>query len=320
MDAEPTGNNGRAPTSAREETDVRDDTRGRGPLAPRLMATSPRRRVKQLEKLRKLVMASALRRGILGAVGFVVLWEVLTRLDEWIGVATPIVGELPPPSSVIDALWGVVAQSGFWGSAYMTFRRVIWGFFAAMVVGIPFGLLMATSRRLKDVFFPPFEVLRPIPPLAWVPAAIIFWPTTELSITFVTFLGAFYTVVVNTVGGAEQIDRRYLLAARSLGARPPTIFSRIILPATLPSIATGAVVGMGITWEVVVAAEMISGGGQGLTTGAGGGLGFLIWNSYIGGALTQVVIGMFALGLLGYFSSTLIRLLSNRLMPWRRAT
>jgi NitT/TauT family transport system permease protein len=151
-----------------------------------------------------------------------------------------------------------------------------------------------------------------------VPAAIIFWPTQELSITFVTFLGAFFTVVINTVGGAEQIDRRFLLAARSMGADKKTIFRRILLPATLPSIATGAVVGMGITWQVVVAAEMISGGGGGATTGGGGGLGFLIWNSYLGGAIPQVVVGMIGLGVAGYMSSAIVRSISIKLMPWKR--
>jgi NitT/TauT family transport system permease protein len=262
---------------------------------------------------------ATIRRGIVGIVGFLVCWQLVTSLDEWIGIVMPIFGRIPAPSSVIDTMTTLVAQSGFWISAYQSFTRVLWGFLVAMVVGVPFGLLMASSARLKSVFFPPFEVLRPIPPLAWVPAAIIFWPTTELSITFVTFLGAFYTIVINTVGGAEQIDRRYLLVARSMGAGRMTVFRRVILPATLPSIVTGAVVGVGVTWEVVVAAEMISGGGQGATTGAGGGLGFLIWNSYLGGDTAQVVAGMIALGLLGYFSSSLIRGVTGLLLPWRRA-
>jgi NitT/TauT family transport system permease protein len=273
-----------------------------------------------LTKVRKAVGATSLRRGIIGLAVFIGLWQVATSFDEWVGPSLPIVARLPPPSSVLDALFGLVGSSGFWQSAYLSFVRVMWGFIAAMVIGIPFGLLMAVSRTAKAICFPPFEILRPIPPLAWVPAAIIFWPTTELSITFVTFLGAFFTVVINTVGGAEQIDRRFLLAARSMGADKKTIFRKVLLPATLPSIATGAVVGMGITWQVVVAAEMISGGGGGTTTGGGGGLGFLIWNSYLGGAIPQVVVGMIGLGVAGYVSSTLVRMLSTKMMPWKRAT
>ena len=131
-----------------------------------------------------------------------------------------------------------------------------------MLIGIPLGLLMAVSRTFYGISFPVFEVLRPIPPLAWVPASIIFWPTQELSIAFVTFLGAFFTIVINVIGGAQSIDVRYFQAARSMGSSTWDIFRRIILPGTLPSIVVGATVGVGITWEVVVAAEMISGGGS----------------------------------------------------------
>jgi NitT/TauT family transport system permease protein len=272
---------------------------------------------KRWRRLRRLVGTTAWRRGAIGIVAFVALWQVVTSLDEWIGFQVPYVGKLPPASDVLTGFIELVGRGGYWDSWYLSFGRVIWGFVAAMIVGIPFGLLMAVSRTAKRIFFPPFEVLRPIPPLAWVPLAIIFWPTQELSITFVTFLGAFYTVVMNTVGGAEQIDRRYLLAARSMGANLWTMFRRVVLPATLPSIATGAVVGMGITWEVVVAAELISGGGQGT---AGGGLGFLVWNSYQGGQIAHVVVGMISLGIAGYMSSGIVRVLSNRVMPWRRSS
>lgn len=252
----------------------------------------------------------------MGIVAFLLLWEVATSLDEWTGVRLPFVGALPPPSAVVGGVLELIRAGGYWESWYRSFTRVIWGFIAAMIVGIPFGLLMAVSANAKRIFFPPFEVLRPIPPLAWVPLAIIFWPTQELSITFVTFLGAFFTVVMNTVGGAEQIDRRFLLTARSMGANRWMMFRRVVLPATMPSIAVGAVVGMGITWEVVVAAELISGGGG---AGGGGGLGFLVWDSYQGGEISHVIVGMISLGIAGYFSSGLVRAVSNRAMPWRAA-
>jgi NitT/TauT family transport system permease protein len=135
-----------------------------------------------------------------------------------------------------------------------------------------------------------------------------------MSIAFVTFLGAFFTIVINVLGGARTIDVRYLRAVQSMGASQWDLFWRIILPGTLPSIFTGAAVGMGITWEVVVAAEMISGGG----TQGGGGLGFFIWNSYMGGSLPQIVVGMISIGIAGYLSSTLIRMIGRSAMPWRK--
>jgi NitT/TauT family transport system permease protein len=182
-----------------------------------------------------------------------------------------------------------------------------------MAIGIPLGLLMAISRTFNWTAFPTFEILRPIPPLAWVPASIIFWPTQELSITFVTFLGAFFTVVINVLGGAKSIDIRYFQSARAMGASQWDIFRRIVLPGTLPSIVVGSAVGMGITWEVVVAAEMISGGGG---SSGGGGLGYFIWNSYVGGAYEQIVVGMISIGIAGYMCSELLRMLGGYFTPW----
>jgi NitT/TauT family transport system permease protein len=253
---------------------------------------------------------TALWRGIAGVLAALLIWEAGAQLD------LPLLAPLPPPTAVASDLVQVAGTAGYWNSWLLSFERVFWGFVIALALGIPFGLLLATSRTAKRILFPPFETLRPIPPLAWVPLAILFWPTQELSITFVIFLGAFYTVVVNVVGGAEQLDRRYVLAARSLGAGRLAVFRRVILPATLPSIVTGAAVGMGITWEVVVAAELISGGGQ---DAADGGLGFLVWSSYQGGDLARVVVGMISLGVAGYLSSGTVRIAGGRLMPWRRA-
>jgi NitT/TauT family transport system permease protein len=155
-----------------------------------------------------------------------------------------------------------------------------------------------------------------VPPLAWVPAAIIFWPTQELSIAFVIFLGAFYPIVINVLGGARALDVRLVQTARSLGASRWAIFRRLLLPALLPSMAVGMEVGIGITWEVVVAAEMISGGGSGNSAASGGGLGFLIWSSYVGGSYPQIIVGMISIGIAGYASSASLRRLGVRLTPW----
>lgn len=242
------------------------------------------------------------------------LWEVGARWDEWFGYRLPFIGLIPPPTDVLNAWLDVIPEPGYWQSWLLSFKRVLFGFLAAQLLGIPLGLAMAVNRYFREFSFPLFEMLRPIPPLAWVPASLIFWPTNELSIAFVTFLGAFFTIVINVLGGARNIDIRYLRAAQSMGASQSDMFWRIVLPATLPSIFTGAAVGMGITWEVVLAAEMISGGG----TQAGGGLGFFIWNSYMGGSLPQIVVGMISIGIAGYLSSSAIRWLGGRLMPWRR--
>ncbi len=257
-------------------------------------------------------------RGVVAIIVFLMFWETGSRSQSWFGFAFPWVSQVPPPTAVLQEMYRLIQDPSFWHSAYLSTKRVSEGFLAAMVIGIPLGLAMAVSRTFYGISFPVFEVLRPIPPLAWVPAAIIFWPTQELSIAFVTFLGAFFTIVINVIGGARAIDVRYFQAARSMGSSTWDIFRRVILPGTLPSIVVGATVGIGITWAVVVAAEMISGGGSAGSVGgaAGGGLGFFIWNSYVGGSYTQIVAGMISIGIAGYLSSALLRKVGELLTPW----
>ena len=278
----------------------------------------------------------ALARGVFSILIFLLLWEIGSRSKSWLGadLFTPLrellgalgfkktylpwVGAIPAPTEVLQAWVSVIVDPGYWQSWYKSSFRVAAGFIAAMLIGIPFGLCLAVSRTAYGIGFPVFEVLRPIPPLAWVPASIIFWPTQEMSIAFVTFLGAFYTIVINVVGGAKSIDVRYFQAAQSMGSSRADIFMRIILPGTLPSIAIGSAVGMGITWEVVVAAEMISGGGSQVGGTGGGGLGFFIWNSYVGGSYEQIVVGMISIGIAGFISSELLRSLGKYVTPWLR--
>lgn len=257
-------------------------------------------------------------RGGIAIIAFLLFWQAGSRSVEWFGFAFPWVSQIPAPTAVFKELYVLAHDPSYWHSVYLSTLRVFVGFFAAMVIGIPLGLGMAVSRTFYGISFPVFEVLRPIPPLAWVPASIIFWPTQELSIDFVTFLGAFFTIVINVIGGAQAIDVRYFQAARSMGSSTWDIFRRIILPGTLPSIVVGATVGIGITWAVVVAAEMISGGGSAGSMGgaAGGGLGFFIWNSYVGGSYTQIVAGMISIGIAGYISSALLRKLGDLITPW----
>jgi len=262
----------------------------------------------------RLFRDETFRRGVAAILVFLVLWEIGAQFKSWFGVMVPFIGKVAPPSAVVVRWLEVGQWAGYWESWYLSTGRVFLGFVVAQVIGIPFGLAMAVNKYFRGMFFPPFEILRPIPPLAWVPASIIFWPTTELSIMFVTFLGAFYTIVINVLGGARSIDIQYLRAAQSMGANQWDLFRKIILPGTLPSIFIGAAVGMGITWEVVLAGEMISGGGQ----QGGGGLGFFIWSSYMGGVMDQVIVGMISIGLAGYISSSLIRYVGYLAMPWRR--
>lgn len=224
---------------------------------------------------------------------------------------------IPPPSAVLVTWISLLGDPDYWKSWYLSSFRVAAGFIAAMAIGIPLGLAMAVSKTFRGLTFPVFEVLRPIPPLAWVPASIIFWPTQEMSIIFVIFLGAFTTVVINVVGGARSIDIRYVQAAQAMGSSRSDIFRRIILPGTIPSIAVGGEVGMGITWAIVVAGEMIAGGGSSMS-GRGAGLGYFIWNAYVNQSFAEIIVGMFSIGAGGYAASAILRKIGRWLTPWQQ--
>ena len=104
----------------------------------------------------------------------------------------------------------------------------------SQLLGIPLGLLLGTRKIFQEVVYPVVELLRPIPPLAWVPLSILFWPTAELSIIFITFIGPFFIIVINVYDGVRSIRKEHLWLARSFGATPGYIFRRIILPARDP--------------------------------------------------------------------------------------
>jgi len=187
--------------------------------------------------------------------------------------------------------------------------RVFIGFVTACVVGIPLGLFMGWKRSVKSFAFPVFETLRPIPIISWIPLSVIMFPQTEYSIVFLVFLGAFFPIVLNTLLGVEGVPRFYINGALSLGSSPRELLWHVILPGALPSIFTGMTVGMGLTWVMVVAAEMVAGGY---------GLGYMTWESYILITYPRIILGMFAIGTSGYLFSTVVRSLASHAMPWRR--
>lgn len=119
-------------------------------------------------------------RGIASIAVFLIFWEVGSRSQALFGFAFPWVSQIPAPSAVLQDLIVLVQDPSFWMSALLSTLRVFEGFLAAMAIGIPLGLAMAVSCTFYGITFPVFEVLRPIPPLAWVPASIIFWPTSGI--------------------------------------------------------------------------------------------------------------------------------------------
>jgi NitT/TauT family transport system permease protein len=229
------------------------------------------------------------------------IWEVARRFG------IPGLSRLDPPTEIVTTSGDLLGSSTFWTACYKSALRILIGFALAQVLGVPVGLFLATNRAAYNIVSPVMEILRPIPPVAWIPISIIFWPTREESTVFIVFLGAFWIVLLNTVSGTSAIDVAYRRAALSLGSNRWHIFRYIIFPASVPSIVTGMVVAMGISWEMVVAAEMIAGDT---------GLGYLLWQSFEINAIAQVIVCMMAIGILGFTSSWAIGRLGRLLTPW----
>ncbi len=242
-------------------------------------------------------------RGLVAVCVFLALWEGLVRAKA------PGFVSIPGPIESATVFWHqYAARPSYWESWLASFRRVLSGFILAQLIGIPLGLALGTLPRLRELVFPVFELLRPIPPLAWVPLSILFWPTHELSIIFITFIGAFFVIVISVHDGVRSIKREHLWLARSLGASQCRILWRIMLPSLLPAIGVGMALGIAVTWNVVIAAEMIAGDN---------GLGRLTWEGYVSQTSTVVMIGMVSIGLAGYLSSVAVAWVERRLAPWR---
>ncbi|HSD44650.1 MAG TPA: ABC transporter permease subunit [Burkholderiales bacterium] len=190
----------------------------------------------------------------------------------------------------------------------MSVWRVAQAFFLATALGVPVGLLLGWSRKFKEYVFPVFELLRPIPILAWVPLAIVMFIATESAVVFLAFLASFFATALNTMLGVESIDESYVRAANCLGASRWQVFRHVIVPGAMPFIFTGLQISIGVSWFSLVAAEMVSGQY---------GLGYVINTSYMMVRYPTIVIGMITLGFVGYTTSAMVRIAGDYLMEWR---
>ncbi|MGD9867937.1 MAG: ABC transporter permease [Hyphomicrobiales bacterium] len=231
------------------------------------------------------------------------VWR-LPRFAGMPGLTTVVVEWLSP-----DPVYGIsIYTPDYYWHILVSLRRVLTAFFLATAIGVPLGLMLGWSQAFRAYVFPIFEVLRPIPALAWVPLAIIMFQGTETPVIFVTFLPAFFATTLNTMLGVQSIDESYIRAARCLGANRRQIFRHIIIPGALPFIFTGLQIAMGVSWFSLVAGEMISGEY---------GLGYIIYTSYTMVSYPTIFIGMITLGMVGYATSAVVRLVGDWLMQWR---
>ncbi len=267
-------------------------------------------KVSRTVRVRRMLRSSRPYLMLLGVVVFFASWYLFVdvfkvwRFKELPGLV-PSIKEWVNPNPVYGvSLFTAEYYGHIWASVY----RVMSAFILATVLGISVGILMGWSRIFYGLTFPILEILRPIPILAWIPLAILLLPGRELPIIGLTFLAAFFVTILNTLLGVKSIDEVFFRAARSLGFSEKAILFHVVVPGAMPYIFVGLQIAMGACWFSLVASEIVSGQA---------GLGYKVWETYYYVQFETMVIVMSTLGLLGYLSSALVRMLGNRLMRWR---
>jgi NitT/TauT family transport system permease protein len=242
--------------------------------------------------------------GACSLFGVVLFWHLATTYhwDFYIRFTN-----IPTPMEVLEKVAQVNHNGKFITNIGMSLRRIFIGFAVATVLGVAMGLAIGRYRITRALLFPALEALRPIPAIAWVPISIMLWPDNEVSIVFITFIGAFFPILLNTVSGVQAVDEVLLRAGQCLGAKESQLMWHVVLPGALPQIFTGLAVGMGVAWVSLIAAEMISGQF---------GIGYFTWEAYSLISYAEIVLGMITIGLLGLVCSGVIRMAGKALMPW----
>jgi NitT/TauT family transport system permease protein len=232
------------------------------------------------------------------AAVFLAIWDVLVVFSGSTN--------FPRPLQAAAAIVQLAKQGVLVNYIVSSLFRVTIGFALAVVVGVPFGLLLGWFVRLFQAFNPLIQVLRPISPIAWIPVAILWFGVADTAPVFLIFLASVFPITVTSMAAVKNIQPVYIRAARNFGVGRIELFRRVIFPATLPQILTGIRIALGIAWLVVVAAEMVA------INPKSGGLGYLIIDARNAGKRYDLVVGgMLMIGLIGLVLDLLVRRLER---------
>jgi ABC-type nitrate/sulfonate/bicarbonate transport system permease component len=245
--------------------------------------------------------------GICGLVAFLGLWQLLGWLG-WLGAT-------PSPAAVARAVARLAGQGdpfmrrSLWSHVGASLFRILCGFALAAAAGTGMGLLMGWNAVLRHLFRPLVEMLRPVPPIAWVVLAILWFGIGNAPAVFIVFLGALFPVLLNMVSGLESFDPVLGEAAVTLGASRAQVLFRVAFPSALPQFFTGLRVGLGVAWMSLIAAEMVGVGTSGL--------GLMIESSKTMWRLDYAVAGMVVIGAVGLALDFAMRRVETYFLRWR---
>jgi NitT/TauT family transport system permease protein len=216
---------------------------------------------------------------------------------------------IPPPSSIVGTAWQMISSGEIFVHIWATFQRVAVGYVLGGVPGLILGLLLGSSTRVNRVLGPIFAALYPVPKIAILPLILLFFGVGELSKYVVVAIGVFFLMLYNTLNGVRQTPEIYLDVARNAGASRLQTFTRISIPAALPSIFTGLKLSAGTAYIVIAATEFL---------GSRNGVGFFIWASWQVFAVARMFVGIVTISLMGYLTLLALDLIERRVVPWAK--
>lgn len=241
---------------------------------------------------------------IISLLSLLVVWELAARF-------TSASMFLPPASQVLMAFCRSfvepIGKHTMLVHLGYSLYRVAVAFAISTVTGIALGVGMGYSRLLEAILKPLFEFIRPIPPLAWIPLSILWFGLGDTGKFFIIFLGCFCFITVNTYDGAKNVDPELMGAARMLGASERQVFFEIVLPSSVPYIFAGLQIAVTAGWSAVVGAEMVQ---------SNEGVGWMIVRGMSTGNTQQIMVGMVAIGIVGFVLANLTSALERRLCAW----
>jgi NitT/TauT family transport system permease protein/sulfonate transport system permease protein len=244
-------------------------------------------------------------RGLMGIGAVLVLWQLLASANIINAVL------LPAPLTLLSAAVDLLEDGSLVRHIGASIERVLVGVLCAAVVGLVTGVLLGWSERLSDYVKPIVEALRPIPPIAWTPLAILWFGIGNAPSYFLVFIGAVFPVFVATYSAVRNIERTQINAALCLGATSTMLIRDILIPGALPVIFPGLRIALGVGWMCVVAAELIA---------AQSGLGYMIQQSRVLLQTQNVVTGMIAIGVIGLAMNGIMTMIERRLIPWQESS
>jgi nitrate/nitrite transport system permease protein len=273
--------------------------------APIKPVRAPQKKVKAFKdsKVTKIVAPFA-------AIGILlVIWQLLCSSPE---------AHFPGPIQVVTQSWNLiidpffdkgVTNKGLFWQVLASLQRVAWGFSLAALVGISLGILVGTTPLLNDGLDPLFQLLRTIPPLAWLPISLAAFRQANTSAIFVIFITSIWPILLNTITGVQQIPQDYINVSKVLKLSRKEYFFNIVFPATVPYIFTGLRIAIGLSWLAIIAAEMIVGGV---------GIGFFMFDAWNSAKITDIIVALVYVGVVGLLLDRLMSAIADKVVPKNR--